>query len=145
MNSKCPTTSEQQVSYYKRISKSGCSSLHADELYSVMQKCKEEAGSHHFIRDIRAAPEPLATDIQLLDMVKFGTREEEFCIVTIDPTFDVTPVTYRHLLLESNRSQKPPVHYRKTFQTYLNFASTLIGLQPELVNICAFGRDGEVL
>ena len=123
--------SEQQVSYYKRISKSGCSSLHADELYSVMQKCKEEAGSHRFIRDIRAAPEPamvLATDTQLLDMVKFGTREEEFCIVTIDPTFnlgdfDVTPVTYRHLLLESNRSQKPPVfigplfvHYRKTFR-----------------------------
>ena len=77
----------------------------------------------------------LATDTQLLDMVKFGTREEEFCIVTIDPTFnlgdfDVTPVTYRHLLLESNRSQKPPVFigplfvdYRKTFQTYMNFAS----------------------
>ena len=35
------------------------------------------------------------------------------------------------------------VHYKKTFSTYLFFASTLVGLQPELCNLRAFGTDGE--
>ena len=35
------------------------------------------------------------------------------------------------------------VHYRKTFGTYLFFASSLIGLRPELRALQAFGTDGE--
>ena len=81
--------------------------------------------------------------------------QESFSILTIDPTFnlgdfDVTPTTYRHCLLESTRSGNSPVligptmiHYRKTFHTYLFFASTLIGLRPELQGLRAFGTDGE--
>lgn len=35
------------------------------------------------------------------------------------------------------------VHYRKTFGTYPFFASSLIGLRPELRALQAFGTDGE--
>lgn len=64
--------------------------------------------------------------------------------------FDVTPTTYHHLLLECSRSKKPPVmigptliHYKKTFQTYLFFAASMIGLKKELEHLQAFGTDGE--
>lgn len=75
--------------------------------------------------------------------------------MTVDPTFslrecDVTPVTYRHLLFETRRGKQPPVflgpsliHYKKTFATYLFFASSLIGHRPELEGISVFGTDGE--
>jgi hypothetical protein len=35
------------------------------------------------------------------------------------------------------------VHYKKTFATYLFFASSLIGQCPQLQGIRAFGTDGE--
>ena len=35
------------------------------------------------------------------------------------------------------------VHYRKTFQAYLYFASTLIGIRPQLEKLLAYGTDGE--
>lgn len=148
---------EQQISYFKRKTSDGTDNF-ADELFTVMQRCKEEPRSSRFIRDVRAAPDPamvLATNTQLFDLVKFCTNEAKFCVMTVDPTFnlgdfDVTPVTYRNLLLESKRSKQPPVfigpifiHYRKTFQSYVYFASTLVGLQPELANVRAFGTDGE--
>ena len=96
----------------------------------------------------------LATDSQLHDLAKFSTNPEEFCIVTVDPTFNLgdfeaTPITYHHLLI-SQRSGKSPVflgpmlvHYRKDFCTFLYFASTLVGLCPQLERLQAFGTDGE--
>ena len=88
-------------------------------------------------------------------MVRFSTSASEFGIITIDPTFtlgdfDVTPITYRHLLLETKRNKQPPIflgpvllHYKKTFATYLFFASSLIDLSPQLQGVRAFGTDGE--
>ena len=35
------------------------------------------------------------------------------------------------------------VHYWKTFQAYLYFASTLIGIRPQLEKLLAYGTDGE--
>jgi len=35
------------------------------------------------------------------------------------------------------------VHYKKSFQTYLFFASSLVGLKKELDHLHAFGTDGE--
>lgn len=35
------------------------------------------------------------------------------------------------------------IHYRKTFSTYLFFATTIIGQCRELEGICAVGTDGE--
>jgi hypothetical protein len=142
---------ERQILYYKQASKQETS----DDLLHIVQLCKNDTAN--FIRDVRVAPEPsiiLATDRQLADLVKFCTQTP-FCIMTIDPTFnlgefDVKVISYRNLMLETHRYQKHPIfvgpimiHYRKTFQTYLNFINTLIGLQPELVNIKAFGTDDE--
>ena len=127
-------------------------------MFVVMSECKSKDVSARFVRDVKAAPDPavvLATDRQLDDMVRFCTSQEDFCVVMVDPTFnlgdfDVTPMTYRHLLLESERTKKPPVfvgpvmvHYRKTFQAYLYFASTLIGIRPQLEKLLAYGTDGE--
>ena len=91
----------------KEYHQSDCAgSTSADDLFVVMQKAHTEDPSSQFIRAIRAAPDPLANDYQIQDMVTFSTSSSEFCILTIDPTFslgefDVTPITYRHLLLET--------------------------------------------
>ncbi len=130
----------------------------ADELFVLMQQAKLGDSRGFFIRELKAAPEPaviVARDYQLQDMVRFCTQEHNFSILTVDPTFclgdfDVTPMSYRHLLLQSRRTGHPPVfvgpimiHYRKTFATYLFFASSIIGLRPELEGVQAFGTDGE--
>ena len=47
----------------------------------------------------------------MCDLVHFCTSSEEFSIVTVDPTFnlgedfDVTPITYQYLILETERSK----------------------------------------
>ena len=80
-----------------------------------------------FIRSIRATDPAivLVDDTQITDMVRFCTSSIEFGILTVDPTFslgefDVTPITYRHLLLETKKNHNTPVflgpvlvHYRK--------------------------------
>ena len=86
-----------------------------------------EDPTSQFIRSIRATdPAIVLAD----DMVRFCTSGIEFGIFTVDPTFslgefDVTPITYRHLLLETKRNGNTPVflgpvliHYRKNFGTY---------------------------
>ena len=89
------------------------------------------------------------------DLVQIWTPAEGFYILTVDPTFnlgefDVSPITYRYELLKSVRTEKSPVfigpimiYYRKTFHTYVFFASTLVGLRPDLQDLRAFGTDGE--
>ena len=65
-------------------------------------------------------------------------------MLTVDPTFslgdfDVTPITYRHLLLRVTRTGKPPVmlgpimvHYRKNFATYVFLAASLVSMRKNL-------------
>ena len=73
--------------YVKRTTKAMCGTSNcADELFIVIQRCKEEDESGRFIRDVRAAPEPamiLVTDAQLLDMVKFCTHEGELLLTQL--------------------------------------------------------------
>ena len=153
MNAACPGTiprGEQQVSNVKwRIKRDKRATLcstdrqsAADELCAVMQRAHLEDPQHKFIQHIKTSPEPaiiLYTDAQIQDLVRFCTPASEHCILTIDPTFslgdfDVTVMTYRQLLVESLRSGQQPimigpimVHYRKTFSTYLFFASSIVG------------------
>ena len=87
--------------------------------------------------------------------MRFCTIPDGFTILIADPTFnlgdfDITPTSYWQCLLKSVRSGNSPVfigptliHYRKTFHTYLFFASTLVGLRRELQALRAFGTDGE--
>ena len=138
---------ELQVSNLKRKEKfSGTSeNTAADDLFAIMQQAHTQDPAHKFVRDIKTSPEPaivLASEQQLNDLLRFSTVSDEFGIVTIDPTFslgefDVTPLTYRHLLLTTKRNNQSPIflgptliHYRKTFATYLFFASSLIGQCP---------------
>ena len=73
-----------------------------------------------FIRDVRVAPEPLCvmtSDRQLNDLKRFCCNPVEFRPFTVDPTFDighfnVTPITYQHLLLENRRDGKAPIFNR---------------------------------
>ena len=130
----------------------------ADDLFVVMQRAQSEDPASKFVRGVRTVPDPaiiLADDCQLNDMNRFCTSRSEFGILTVDPTFslgefDVTTVTYRHLLLETKRNKNTPVflgpvliHYRKTFATYLFLASSLVGLSRQLEGVRAFGTDGE--
>ena len=101
-----------------------------------MTKCKSKDVTTRFVRDLKAAPEPalvLATDQQLDDLVQFSTKVEEFCVVTVDPTFnlgtfEVTPLTYHYWLLLG------PIllHFCKNSSTLLYIDSTLVELQCNL-------------
>ena len=154
---------EQQVSNFKRhvpisTGQSLSGRSESNELYSIMLQAHFEDGNRKFIRDVKAYPEPaivLASDQQLFDLERFCCDSSQFSILTIDPTFslddfDVTPTTYRHLMLCSKRTSNPPVmlgptmiHYRKTFTTYMFFASCMIGQNRNLESLRVFGTDGE--
>ena len=74
-------------------------------------------------------------------------------LLTVDLTFSQgdfnVPTTYRHLLVKCKRTGHPPVmtgptliHYKKSFASYLFFASAMIGQCREIKMLCVFGTDG---
>lgn len=149
---------EQQASKIKSRMKLSSSPISNDEFAVVLHKASMEDKSGQFIREVKCLREPsivVATERQLNDIVRFCTVPNNFSVLTIDPTFclgdfDVTVITYRHNLLISRQAKQPPaiigpvlVHYKKTFSTYLYFASALVGLRREFHNIKCFGTDGE--
>ena len=87
----------------------------------------------------------LATDQQFNDLVRYGTNPSQFSIISIDPTFslgdfNVTCLTYRHLLVTDGRTGQSPVmlgplfiHQSKSFSAYHFFASLLLGITPKLM------------
>ena len=131
-----------------------------DPWYRLLGECKKQATSRKmaFIRDVRVAPEPLCvmtTDRQINDMKRFCCSPVEYKPFTVDPIFDigeynVTPITYQHLLLENKADGKHPsmigpvlLHEKKTSETYSTFSGTLRNLQPQLRDVLAFGSDNE--
>ena len=81
---------------------------------------------------------------QVSDMERFCCNPFDFCILGIDPTFNlgdfsVTVTVYKHLLLQNSSGQSPLllgpilVHYRKEFRNYKYFLSC----------VKAVGTDGE--
>lgn len=120
-----------------------------------MFQAKQEDVSNSFLCDMKVFPEPaiiLASDYQLDDLVQFGTNSAEHCVFTIDPIFslgkfDVTPITYRNLLLECRKvvyllfvlgqlSSITKCHFQHT----CFFASSLVSLRKDLL---AVGTEGE--
>ena len=82
-----------------------------------MLECKLAQGTQDaFVRDVKAAPEPqciLFLDSQLEDMERFLVDNDDFGILTIDPTYNlgqfyVTPTTYPHLMLQDITTKKHP-------------------------------------
>ena len=129
-----------------------------DVLYYLMEQSRRCYGDIQFVRDVKAAPEPmcvLATDTQLDNLVRFCTDHTQFAVLCIDPTFgigefNVTPIVFQHPMLESHRYGSSPiflgpllVHQKKEFTSYNYFLSTLIGLRPKLNALKAYGSDGE--
>ena len=107
---------------------------------------------------VNAAPFPmmvLAYGYILTDLSRFCTNQRKFSILGVNPTFslgdfDVTVTAYHHLMLFSKTSSKHSTVIGllftnvKDFTAYHFFLSSLIGQQPNLVNLQAFGTDGEV-
>lgn len=130
----------KQISNFKQARPSTSNSS-SDDLFVVMQQAYSDDPLHRFVRAVNAVPEPVvvaATNSQLKNLPHFCTGSFEFSVMTVDPTFslgefDVTLTTFRHLFLQSKRYKQPPVfvgpacvHFRKTFPTYLFFASHLL-------------------
>ena len=118
-----------------------------DMLYVVMEQCKCAEKEDKFVQDVTCAPEPMAVLCnaqQVSDMERFCCNPFDFCILGIDPTFNlgdfsVTVTVYKHLLLQNSSGQSPLllgpilVHYRKEFRNYKYFLSC----------VKAVGTDGE--
>ena len=111
-----------------------------DMLYVVMEQYKCTEKIDKFVQDVTHAPAVLCTKQQISDLLGFCCNPFEFCILEIDPTFNlgeftVIPTAYRHLLLQNATGISPLmlglllVHYRKEFRNYNYFFSTLIGLK----------------
>ena len=128
-----------------------------DTLACIMQQCKDTSSTTEaFIRSVEAAPEPmciLCTNQQLYDLERFCTQSTS-SVLSIDPTFNlgdfyVTPTTFHNLLVKNRQDCHPimsgPVliHRTKKFEPFHYFASTLVRLNPNLVNLKSFGTDGE--
>ena len=128
-----------------------------DTLAQVMQMCKDTSSSTDaFVQSVEAAPEPmcvLATKQQLCDLERFCLGNPS-SVLSVDPTFNlgsfyVTPITYQNLLVKTKNGNHPImlgpalIHQTKKFRPFHYFASTLIRLNPKLVNLKAFGTDGE--
>ena len=126
---------QQQIKNFRRSTHSkGNNALHA-----VMLECKLAQGKKNaFVRDVKAAPEPMAVcfmDWQLQELQRFCTNPAEFTILPADTTYNlgdfyVTPLSYRHLMLEDVRSGEPPslpgpvlVHQQMKFSSFNYFAS----------------------
>ncbi len=127
-------------------------------LHAVMLECKLVQGkAAAFVRDVKAAPQPMAVcyaDWQLRDLERFCTNPAEFCVLSVDATYNlgdfyVTPVSYKHLMLEDIRSGAPPlipgpvlVHQQMKFASFNYLASVMVEGNKKLRNLQAFGTDG---
>ncbi len=116
----------QQVKDMKRndnkSSESNSTGKSNDPWYSLIRECKAQARCKNtaFIRDVRVGAE-----------------------------FNVTPISYENLLLETKQGQHPTligpvlVHEKKTKETYSLFCGALKTLKPDLANLLAYGTDDE--
>ena len=147
----------QQAYYLKRSQNIAGPGHSRDMLFVTMEQCKLAEKGNRYVQEVTCAPEPmavLATEQQLADLERFCCNPAEFCVMGIDPTFDlgefsVTPFVYQNLLIVNDRGLSPwvlgpiLVHYRKEFHNYNFFLSALLGLRPLLSNVQAVGTDGK--
>ncbi|CAB4041088.1 Hypothetical predicted protein, partial [Paramuricea clavata] len=123
-----------------------------DGRWQLLEKAKREEAEGNgstFIRECRIHPDflcVLASNRQLNYLKHFCTNGNDFCVLGIDPTFNIfqenislTVMTYRNLKLHHNATKKSPVfigpllnvHQRKDWKTYSRFANSLIAEYPD--------------
>lgn len=89
-------------------------------------------------------------------MKRFCTNPDEFTVMCADTTYNlgdfyVTPLSYKHLMLQDIRTGKPPllpgpilVHQQVKFSSFNYFGSSLIDADKSLRYVQAFGMDGDM-
>ena len=131
-----------------------------DPFYDLVRQCKEDnlPGGRKFIRSVNIDHSPtcvLALDSQLSDSVRLCTDPAGFCVLGIDPSFNlekfyVTITTYLYIHLVNKETSVPPsfigpifVLKEKKYESYYWFFATLLKLKPSLSAVRAIGTDGE--
>ena len=118
---------------------------------------KEHEVKNIFVRTVLTSPEKivfLSSENQLYDINRFCTNNVRFCILGIDPTYNVGPccltvTTYRHLHFRKNKGEHPVmigsvlIHTRKEYFSYFHLPSLILQAQPTLRNIKVVGSDSE--
>ena len=108
-----------------------------------------------YIRSVNFETGPccvLASNYQLQNVVRFCTNPRASSLFGIDPTFNlekfyVTLTTFTYTQVVNKDTNLSPtflgpvfVHTEKTYESYYNFFSTLIKLEPRLKDIIAVVR-----
>ena len=134
-----------------------------DSIFTLIERARREKETRNgspFIRECNLHPDftiVLATDRQLQHLEYFCTDPKEFCIYSVDPTFNVfednislTVTSYRNLKLKQKKTGKAPVfigpmmlHQKKDCKTYSRFFNTLVTENEHLSGVLASGTDGE--
>ena len=88
-----------------------------------MLECKLAQGSASvYVQDVKAAPFVLSNEWQLKDLVRFGTNNWQFCVVTVDTTLGqfCYPITYHHNYDAEERKHPGPilVHQKVDFAAF---------------------------
>ena len=143
----------QQVSNIKHHEKST-----SDPIIEILDLAQMEKGTPaEFIRDVNLIPEVsvfVASKQQLRDIERFCTKVSCFCILGIDPTYNigefyVTVTTYRHLMFKTMEGVNPVllgpclIHSSKEFSSYYKLPESLIKANPNCKKILVFGTDSE--
>lgn len=131
-----------------------------DPLLQILAKAKEEQQGRKedmLIREIPLFPEPiifLATEQQLIDIERFCTNPEKFCILGVDCTFQIadyyyTFTTYRNLMLTTEKGHHPVcigpgiLHKQKLLTSYKTLPLLMTKYRRETTDVLVFGTDGE--
>ena len=104
-----------------------------DILLEAMDKYKSKDS---FVREVVGAPEPiafLASDRQLKDIKLYSAQVGSFSILSVDVRTGKHPIFLGPFL----------IHQSKTEQTYRYLGSAMKHFNPQIVQLNAFGTDGE--
>ena len=131
-----------------------------DPMLQVLAKAKEEQQGRDediFIREIPLFPEPIvfiANKQQLVDIERFCTNPEKFCVLGVDATFQIasfyfTFTTYRNLMLTTKNGNHPVcigpgiLHKQKLKTSYQTLPLLMTKYHQKAAGVLVYGTDGE--
>ena len=131
-----------------------------DPLLQVLVKAKEEQQGRTediLIRELPLFPEPCvfpATQQQLIDIERFCTNPERFCVLGVDATFQIATfyfafTTYRNLMLTTEKGNHPVfigpgiLHKQKHQTSYQTLPLLMTKYHKGTSGVLVYGTDGE--